>query len=155
MRRRNMFSKAASSWPRGRAMAAGRAAPDCAIGRHGDAGGAIVGRRADIARCLASWGSVRCTGRRTWRGVLFGLTRNTSPADLARAVLEGVALQVVDLIAAADQDMGKPLDTLRVDGGMTRNAWFLQCQANLLGRPVLAAWKRKPDWPLRFWPVYR
>lgn len=73
------------------------------------------------------------------RGVLFGLTRNTSSADLARAVLEGVALQVVDLIAAADQDFGKPLAELRVDGGMARNAWFLQCQANLLGRPVIAA----------------
>ena len=69
-------------------------------------------------------------------GVLFGLTRSTSPADLARAVLEGVALQVVDLIAAADQDTGRPLETLRVDGGMTRNAWFLQSQANLLGRAV-------------------
>ncbi len=77
------------------------------------------------------------------RGVLFGLTRNTSPADLARAVLEGVALQVVDLIAAADQDTGKPLDVLRVDGGMARNAWFLQCQANLLGRPVLAALEKE------------
>ncbi len=70
------------------------------------------------------------------RGVLFGLTRNTSAADLARAVLEGVALQVVDLVAAADRDTGKPLQTLRVDGGMANNAWFLQCQANLLGRPV-------------------
>jgi glycerol kinase len=73
------------------------------------------------------------------RGVLFGLTRNTSPADLARAALEGVALQVVDLIAAADKDTKAPLETLRVDGGMARNAWFLQCQANLLGRPVQAS----------------
>jgi glycerol kinase len=70
------------------------------------------------------------------RGVLFGLTRSTSAADLTRAVLEGVALQVVDLIDAADKDTREPLQTLRVDGGMARNAWFLQCQANLLGRPV-------------------
>jgi glycerol kinase len=77
------------------------------------------------------------------RGVLFGLTRSTSPADLARAVLEGVALQVVDLIDAADQDIGKPLGVLRVDGGMSRNAWFLQCQANLLGRPVLVALEKE------------
>jgi glycerol kinase len=73
------------------------------------------------------------------RGVLFGLTRGTSPADLARAVLEGVAFQVVDLIDAADEDTGQHLATLRVDGGMARNAWFLQCQANALGRPVLSA----------------
>jgi glycerol kinase len=71
------------------------------------------------------------------RGVLFGLTRNTSAADLARAVLQGVALQVVDLVAAADRDSGQPLQTLRVDGGMARNGWFLQCQADLLGRAVL------------------
>ncbi len=77
------------------------------------------------------------------RGVLFGLTRNTSSSDLARAVLEGVALQVVDLIAAADLDTGRPLDVLRVDGGMARNAWFLQCQANLLGRPVVAALEKE------------
>ncbi len=71
------------------------------------------------------------------RGVLFGLTRNTSAADLARAALQGVALQVVDLIAAADRDSGQALQALRVDGGMARNDWFLQCQADLLGRPVL------------------
>lgn len=73
------------------------------------------------------------------RGVLFGLTRGTTSADLARAVLEGVALQVVDLVAATDNDTGRPLQTLRVDGGMARNAWFLQCQANFLGRAVQAS----------------
>jgi len=73
------------------------------------------------------------------RGVLFGLTRNTSAADLARAVLEGVALQVVDLIEAADGDAPAPLQALRVDGGMARNAYFLQRQADLLGRPVEAS----------------
>jgi glycerol kinase len=71
------------------------------------------------------------------RGVLFGITRNTSSADLARAVLQGVALQVADLVAAADADAGQALQALRVDGGMARNAWFLQCQADLLGRAVL------------------
>ncbi len=73
------------------------------------------------------------------RGVLFGLTRNTTAADLARAALEGVALQVADLIDAAGQDTSQALTQLRVDGGMAQNAWFLQCQADLLGIPVLAA----------------
>ncbi len=73
------------------------------------------------------------------RGAIFGLTRNTSVADLARAVLEGVAFQVVDLIDAADRDIGRPLTDLRVDGGMAQNAWFLQRQSDLLGRPVLPA----------------
>lgn len=73
------------------------------------------------------------------RGVLFGLTRGTTGADLCRAALEGVAFQVVDLIEAAGNDAEAPLRSLRVDGGMTRNAWFLWCQADLLGIPVLQA----------------
>jgi glycerol kinase len=73
------------------------------------------------------------------RGVLFGLTRNTTPADLARAALEGVAFMVTDLIETADHESGRPLRELRVDGGMARNARFLQVQADLLGRPVMRA----------------
>ncbi|MHB1423550.1 MAG: glycerol kinase GlpK [Gemmataceae bacterium] len=73
------------------------------------------------------------------RGVLFGLTRGTSAADLGRAALEGVAYQVGDLIDAAGRDAGKRLRSLRVDGGMARNAWFLQCQADVLGLPILQA----------------
>src|SRR5205085_8320444 len=65
------------------------------------------------------------------RGVLFGLTRATTAADLSRATLEGVAFQVTDLIEAAGKDAGAPMQSLRVDGGMARNAWFLQCQADL------------------------
>ena len=73
------------------------------------------------------------------RGVLFGLTRGTTAADLGRAALEGVACSVADLVESAARDCGRSLVSLRVDGGMARNAWFLQCQADLLGLPVLAA----------------
>jgi glycerol kinase len=73
------------------------------------------------------------------RGVLFGLTRGTTADDVSRATLEGVAYQVADLIDAAAKDAGAPLQALRVDGGMARNAWFLQCQADVLGLPVLQA----------------
>jgi glycerol kinase len=78
------------------------------------------------------------------RGVIFGLTRATTSADLARAALEGVAFQVADLIDAAVRDLSPPvaaggLAALKVDGGMARNDWFLQCQADVLGRPVLRA----------------
>jgi glycerol kinase len=73
------------------------------------------------------------------RGVLFGLTRGTTAADLGRAALEGVAFQVADLVEAAGKDAGTPLSSLRVDGGMARNAWFLQRQADALGLPVLQA----------------
>jgi glycerol kinase len=73
------------------------------------------------------------------RGVLFGLTRGTTAADLGRAALEGVAFQVADLLDAAGKDTGRPLRELRVDGGMARNAWFLGRQADVLGLPVVAA----------------
>lgn len=73
------------------------------------------------------------------RGVLFGLTRGTTGAELARAALEGVAYQVADLIDAAAKDAGAPLRALRVDGGMARNALFLRRQADVLGLPVLQA----------------
>ena len=71
------------------------------------------------------------------RGAILGLTRGTTEADLARAALEGVAYQVADLIDAARHDVGGSLKVLRVDGGMARNDWFLQCQADTLGLPVL------------------
>jgi glycerol kinase len=70
------------------------------------------------------------------RGVLFGLTRGTTAAELSRAALEGVAFQVADLLEAAAADTGRALQGLRVDGGMARNAWFLQFQSDILGVPV-------------------
>lgn len=70
------------------------------------------------------------------RGTIFGLTRATSVADLARATLEGVAFQVADLIRAMDQDLGSPLSEIRADGGMARSDPFLQFQADLLGLPI-------------------
>jgi len=73
------------------------------------------------------------------RGVLFGLTRGTTAAELGKATLEGVAFQVADLVEAAGQDAGRPLSALRVDGGMAQNALFLQRQADILGLPVLQA----------------
>jgi glycerol kinase len=70
------------------------------------------------------------------RGTIFGLTRASSIADLARATLEGVAFQVADLIEAMNQDLGYPLTDIRVDGGMARSDPFLQFQADLLGLPI-------------------
>ena len=75
------------------------------------------------------------TGSRM-RGTIFGLTRATSIADLARATLEGVACQVADLIRAMDQDLGAALSEIRADGGMARSDPFLQFQADLLGVPI-------------------
>ena len=72
------------------------------------------------------------------RGAILGLTRATGPAELARATLEGVAFQVADLLDAASFDAGAVAE-LRADGGMARNGWFLQRQADILGLPVVAA----------------
>lgn len=70
------------------------------------------------------------------RGTIFGLSRDTSVADLARATIEGVAFQVGDLIDAVRADAPTPPRELRVDGGMARSDPFLQFQADLLGIPL-------------------
>lgn len=70
------------------------------------------------------------------RGTIFGLTRATSIADLARATIEGVAFQVADLVEAMAADTGAPPEELRVDGGMARSDHFLQFQADLMGIPL-------------------
>ncbi|MDZ4827655.1 MAG: FGGY-family carbohydrate kinase [Actinomycetota bacterium] len=70
------------------------------------------------------------------RGALFGLTRGTGRAHIVRAVLEGVAQRGADLVDAAEADAGLEIATLRVDGGMTDNATFVQALADAAQRPV-------------------
>ena len=71
------------------------------------------------------------------RGALFGLTRATGPAELARAALESVCFQTVDLIEAMHADWtGGGETVLRVDGGMTASNFTMQRLADLLGAPV-------------------
>jgi glycerol kinase len=71
------------------------------------------------------------------RGAIFGLTRNSGPAEFARAALESVAYQTRDLVEAMRADWPGFDDTvLRVDGGMTANDWVLQGLADILGAPV-------------------
>lgn len=67
------------------------------------------------------------------RGLLNGLTRGTTRAHIARAVLEGIALQIGDILRAMSADLGGPLRELRVDGGAARNDLLLQFQADVLG----------------------
>jgi len=74
------------------------------------------------------------------RGVIAGLTRFATKAHIARAALEATAYQVADLDEAMAADLGAPLTgELRVDGGMIRNDLLMQIQADILGRPVVAA----------------
>jgi glycerol kinase len=70
------------------------------------------------------------------RGAFTGLSLATSRAQLVRAVVEGIAAQVAWLARAAGDDLGKPLERLRVDGGLTRSALLMQVQADLLQAPV-------------------
>ncbi|WP_433454377.1 FGGY family carbohydrate kinase [Streptomyces sp. CA-142005] len=70
------------------------------------------------------------------RGSLTGLGLDTGPGHLVRALCEGIAAQVGELADAAAADLGAPLDTLRVDGGLTRSALLMQAQADLLQRAV-------------------
>ncbi|MDE3238716.1 MAG: glycerol kinase GlpK [Paracoccaceae bacterium] len=70
------------------------------------------------------------------RGAIFGLTRATGPAELARAALESVGFQTRDLMEAISADMGNATETLRVDGGMTASDWTMQFLSDILGAPV-------------------
>ena len=72
------------------------------------------------------------------RGAVYGLTRNSGPAEIARATLEAVAFQTNDLIAAMRKDWkGDGAKTvLRVDGGMTASDWTMQRLADILDAPV-------------------
>ncbi|NMG33462.1 glycerol kinase GlpK [Azoarcus sp. TTM-91] len=71
------------------------------------------------------------------RGTLLGLTRGAGPGHIARAALEAIALQTVDLVAAMRRDGAQSLTELRVDGGAAANDLLMQLQADLLGVPVL------------------
>ena len=69
------------------------------------------------------------------RGAMFGITRNTGPNEFARAALESVAYQTLDLIDAMRADSGELQDAelvLRVDGGMTASNWTMQFLADML-----------------------
>ena len=70
------------------------------------------------------------------RGTLLGITRGTTRAHIVRAVLEGVAHRGVDLVDAAQVDTGLEITELRIDGGMSRNASFVQALADASGRTV-------------------
>lgn len=71
------------------------------------------------------------------RGAMFGLTRNTGPAEVAKAALESVAYQTRDLLDAMKQDWNTGSSTvLRVDGGMVASEWTMQRLADILNAPV-------------------
>jgi len=72
------------------------------------------------------------------RGAIYGLTRNSGPAEFARAALESVGFQTRDLLEAmhADWTPEGADNVLRVDGGMSASAWTMQFLSDIIGAPV-------------------
>lgn len=83
-----------------------------------------------LAGLAAPWWDAGATASFT------GMTLSTGRGHLVRAVLEGVAAQVAALAALVGDDLGTPLTTLRVDGGLTRSRVLMQAQADLAQLPI-------------------
>ena len=73
------------------------------------------------------------------RGVITGLTLGVSAAHIARAALEGIAFQTMDVVAAMERDAGILISELKVDGGASRNNLMMQFQADVLGTEVICS----------------
>src|SRR5690606_35786041 len=71
------------------------------------------------------------------RGTLFGITRGTTSAHIARAALESIAFQTYDVLKAMEADSGVMIKELRVDGGATANNFLMQFQSNLLQSSIV------------------
>ena len=109
------------------------------IGSADDSG--ALAERADPAQRVYLVPAFSGLGAPWWdaeaRGALYGLTRATGRAELARAALDSVCLQTVDLIEAMHRDWTDGGETvLRVDGGMAASDWTMQRLADLLDAPV-------------------
>ena len=71
------------------------------------------------------------------KGCIYGLTRGTTASHIARAALEGIAFQTMDIVNAMEKDAGVKLAELKVDGGASRNNLMMQFQADILGTRVI------------------
>jgi glycerol kinase len=109
----------------------------------------LVAKAADIeplARSVPDSGGVTIVpaltglGAPHWRadarGLITGLTRGTTKAHIARAALEAIALQNVDLVTAMQADAGIAINHLRVDGGAAANDLLMQIEADLMGLQI-------------------
>ena len=71
------------------------------------------------------------------KGSIYGITRGATAAHIARAALEGIAFQTMDIVNAMQKDAGVTLKELKVDGGASRNNLLMQFQADVLGTSVI------------------
>ena len=122
---------AAVQWLRDGLKIIGRAEESGALAAHADPSQSVYLVPAFVGLGAPYWDAEA-------RGAMFGLTRNTGPAELAHAALESVAFQTRDLIEAMRKDWRDvPAGTvLRVDGGMVASDWMLQRLADVLDAPV-------------------
>ena len=70
------------------------------------------------------------------RGTIVGISRATTKAHIARATLEGITFQVHDVVSSLNQESGRSLELLKVDGGEARSDFLMQLQADILQIPV-------------------
>jgi glycerol kinase len=109
------------------------------LGQASDAG--PLARKADPGQEVILVPAFTGLGAPYWdaecRGAIYGLTRNSGPAEFARAALESVGFQTRDLLEAMEADMGRPVEgVLRVDGGMSASRYAMQFLADITGAPV-------------------
>lgn len=110
----------------------------------------IIRQSADVQKLAASVGSAEGIvvvpafsglGAPHWnpyaRGTIFGISRGTTDAHIARATLESIAYQTYDVLKAMEVDAGLPIAELRVDGGATVNDLLMQFQSDILSVKVL------------------
>lgn len=71
------------------------------------------------------------------RGIITGITRGTTDAHIARAAIESIAYQTMDVLKAMEADSGISINEVRVDGGATVNNYLMQFQADILGKNVV------------------
>jgi glycerol kinase len=122
---------AAVQWLRDGLKIIRRAGDTAALARKADAGQRVFLVPAFVGLGAPHWDAEA-------RGALFGLTRATTAAELARAALESVCYQTRDLLDAMERDWAADSSgrVVRVDGGMTASDWTMQFLADILGRPI-------------------
>ena len=113
----------------GLGLIADAAAIEPLAGQVADSGGVV------IVPAFAGLGAPHWNGHA--RGTVFGMTRGTSSAHLARAALESIAFQSCDVLNAMQADLGSAITELRVDGGAVKNDLLMQFQADLLQADVV------------------
>jgi len=75
--------------------------------------------------------------RSSARGVIWGITRDTTRGHIARAALEGIAFQVAELLESMEKDLGKKTKSMKVDGGASVNNILMQFQADITGKRII------------------